>query len=126
MSYKITHMLIRSLILSIWVICFFFTSEYTDLTRIDIFIMLGSCGGYAIVTLGLLLESGLQVDSNKFLEALYSIGGTLVSLLCALLSLSDYFHVSNKYKKVQTMSTSMIFVLNIVFYIGDVILLFLH
>lgn len=122
MAFKIVSMVLRSFVLSIMVLGMFFISECQDLIRLDHFIMLGICGGFSIVNLGLLLEAGFQIDTDKCIEALFLVIGILLNLLNIVLAFTDFYYTLEN-RKSQTLNIGMTSALSIVFYAGDLVLL---
>ena len=117
-------MFLRSFTLTLMILGFYFTSECPELARLDHFIILGVCGGLSIVNLGLLLEAGFQIDSDKYLEAVFLFGGFLLNIMNITLALNDFYWAAD-YVRSQTMNIALVSILCIIFYTVDVILLML-
>lgn len=122
MAYKITSVILRSFALALVVLGFFFNSEGHELTRFDHFIMLGVCGGLSIVVFGILLESGLQVKSDKCLEVTFLVVGICLNLLSAIMSFIDFYSAHDN-RRNEIMNIGMISILCIIFHTIDVVLL---
>lgn len=124
MTFKIVSMFLRSFTLTLMVLGFFFASECPELARLDHFVILGVCGGLSVVNLGLLLEAGLQIDSDKYLEGVFLVGGILLNLINISLSFQEYYWAKG-FGKNQTMNIAMLSMLCVIFYTVDIVLLML-
>lgn len=119
------QMALRSLTMTMMVLGFFFNSEDMIVLKIDNFITLGVSGSYAIITLGLLIESGLQLKSDKLVEASFLIAGIVLSLLSATLSFINFYSVDG-FKQGNSVNSGIVTILATIILIVDFILLLIH
>lgn len=90
MAYKIVQMVFRGGTLCLMLFGLFFNSEHNDLTSSDHFFMTGVFGSYTIIIFGLLVEAGLQYNSDKFYETFFLSTGIVLNMFCSLLSFAEY------------------------------------
>lgn len=79
-------MCLRAINVILMSVATFFTTECEDLDSSDNFIMIGVYGGHAVITTGLLLETGLDLSSPRCLVAIFGVIGGCFNVLCGVLS----------------------------------------
>lgn len=84
-------MIIRGAALIFMMVSLYFNWEARDLTATPNFIMSGIFGGFSIITFGLILETGLDTNSDTCIEVSFLICGTVLNLVAVLLAFMEYY-----------------------------------
>lgn len=121
MAYKVVQMVLRGMTFILMVICVLVHSENEDLSSTRHFIMSGVYGGYAAVSLGLLVEAGLFRESDKMVETLFLSLGIVMNFLCLVFALIDFLALSFK---TEHMTIGVIGALALIIFVADITLLY--
>lgn len=99
----------------------FYISEVEDLTTINHFIMIGVYGSYIIVTLGLMLEAGLGLMTDYFIENFFLVTGIVLNIVNSSLAFYDYYVQLSPYT--ETLNKGFVSLTCVVIYLIDIFVL---
>lgn len=92
MAPKMVQMIIRGTTLIVLLISYLIHSEGEGLTPASHFVISGVLGGFCVVTLGLLIEAGMNKTSDKFVEAVFLLNAVLLLAATTILLFSIFFN----------------------------------
>lgn len=119
MSLKIVQMFLRGATLIMMLVAFYLNSESDHLIAIGQFIKSGVYGSYCVITMGLLCEVGLQINSDACIETAFLLGGALMNLICASITFTDF----QKHHRLASLDMGLLSLLSFIIYTVDFLLL---
>lgn len=122
MTYKVVQMCLRAIAFMLLIFALYFNTESEDITTCDYFVLSGVYGGYTVVTLGLLLEAGLHIDSDKLIECIFLVSAIFMNLLSAGLAFIQ-FYAGGKYRR-EALHKGLLSVIAGAMYLADIAVLF--
>lgn len=84
------NMTLRGIVLSLSLVCFFFQSEVEHPSEGHNVIMVAIFGGYAIISFGLLVDTTLDLNSDRGVVVALLAFGALCFSICVVLSAKEY------------------------------------
>lgn len=90
MGHRLFQMCLRVISFMLMIIAMYFNAELQDLTTAPHFLMSGVYGAFIVITMGLLIETALHIDTDVLIEALFLATAVFLNVSCSVISYMEF------------------------------------